>query len=42
MPLNKTVIGFRKGIEVYIIERIPHTNSEKKVHEPSVQGIVQL
>lgn len=38
MPLNKTVIGFRKGIEVYIIERIPHTNSEKKYMSPQFRA----
>lgn len=34
MALNKIVIGFRKAIEVSIIERIPHANSEKKYMSP--------
>lgn len=42
MGLNKMETGFKRGIEMYVTERMPHTNSEEKGWELSFQGIVQL
>lgn len=30
MGLNKMGAGFKRGIEVYVTERMPHTNSEEE------------